>query len=91
MAHPLTVARERRSISQEELERRSGVSQAIISRLERGVVARSPHVGLLPAMQVARFVGSTVEELFADDLEAWKRTRAATNDDAAAAPDPEAA
>ena len=89
MAHPLTAARERRSLSQEELEHRSGVSQSAISRMERRPGAQTAPIGLFPAMHVARLVGCTVEELFADDLEAWKREREAKR--ATATTDPEAA
>lgn len=65
----------RRNLSQEELERRSGISQAVISRMESGQNDKLRPVGLFQAMHVARLVGATVEELFSADLEAWKRAR----------------
>lgn len=77
MEHPLKVAREERGLSQEALEKLSGVSQAAIHRMEAGQVDRTRPVGLFQAMHVARFVGCTVEQLFSADLETWKRDREA--------------
>lgn len=82
MEHPLKVAREKRGLSQEALEKLSGVSQAAIHRMEAGQVDRTRPVGLFQAMHVARFVGCTVEQLFSADLESWKATRK-TSDEAA--------
>lgn len=75
MTHPLRAARERLGLSQEDLERDTGVSQASISRMERDDGAPPSAVGLFAAIHVARRVGSTVEGLFADDVEEWKRER----------------
>lgn len=59
-------------MSQEDLEERSGVSQATISRYEKGP---TENVSLWNAMLMARSLGATVEELFAGDLETIKRAR----------------
>jgi len=85
MEHPLKAARESRGMTQEALEKLSGVSQAAIHRMEAGQVDRTRPVGLFQAMHVARLVGCTVEQLFSADLEAWKASRkgAAASEEAA--------
>lgn len=79
-------------MSQEDLEVRSKVSQSAISRMERGQNVENPGpVGLFAAMHVARILGCTVEELFASDLEAWKRDRDAKRGTAQVANDTDGA
>ena len=73
MTHPLRAARERLGLSQEDLERDTGVSQASISRMEREDGAPTSAVGLFAALHVARHLGSTVERLFGADVEQWRR------------------
>lgn len=55
--------RVRKHFTQEALEAASGVSQAIISKLE----SRGPTAGVAHAIALARALGVSVEDLFADD------------------------
>lgn len=59
----LRSLRVKRGMSQEELEAASGVSQAIISKIER----RGPSLAVAHALALAKSLGMTVEELFAAD------------------------
>lgn len=59
----LRALRNRRALSQEALEAASGVSQATISALE----TRGPGPAVFHAIALAKALGMTVEELFADD------------------------
>lgn len=77
MDHPLKVARERRGLTQEALEARSGVPQATISRYEKLDREKCPDaLNLFYAMSLCRVLGTTVEEVFAQDLERWRVERA---------------
>jgi transcriptional regulator with XRE-family HTH domain len=67
----LRSVRVRKHFTQEALEAASGVSQAIISKLE----SRGPTAGVLHALAIAKALGVSVEELFADDAQ---RRRAST-------------
>lgn len=62
----LRVLRVKRAMSQEALEAASGVSQTIISKIERV----GPSLGVAHAIALAKALGTTVEELFAADAEA---------------------
>lgn len=62
----LRVLRVKRAMSQEALEEVSGVSQTIISKLER----IGPSVGVAHAIAIAKALNTTVEELFAEDAAA---------------------
>lgn len=84
MDHPLKVARERRSLTQEALEARSGVPQATISRYEKLDREKHPDaLNLFYAMSLCRVLGTTVEEVFAPDFDRWRveRARAAAQSD----------
>jgi transcriptional regulator with XRE-family HTH domain len=59
----LRALRKRKGISQEELETASCVSQATISDME----TRGPGPAVANAIALAKALGTTVEELFADD------------------------
>lgn len=62
-ATKLRSVRVRKHYSQEALEEASGVSQTVISKLER----TGPTVGVAHAIAIAKALGTTVEDLFADD------------------------
>ena len=55
--------RVRKHFTQEALEAASGVSQAIISKLE----SRGPTAGVAHALAIAKALGVSVEYLFGDD------------------------
>jgi len=59
----LRTLRNRRALSQEALEKASGVSQATISALE----TRGPGPAVAHAIAIAKALGVTVEDLFGDD------------------------
>ena len=59
----LRTLRNRRALSQEALEKASGVSQATISALE----TRGPGPAVAHAIAIAKAMGVTVEDLFGDD------------------------
>lgn len=72
--HPLKAAREAASLDQDGLATISGVSQATISRIERGQVP-----GTAVALRLSRALGLSVEALFGhttDDADASKETDA---------------
>jgi transcriptional regulator with XRE-family HTH domain len=62
-ATKLRAVRLRRHLTQEALEATSGVPQTVISKLE----SRGPTVGVLHALDLAKALGVSVEELFGDD------------------------
>lgn len=57
--HPLKAAREAAKLDQDGLAERSGVSQATISRIERGQVP-----GTAVALRLSRALNVSVEDLF---------------------------
>lgn len=59
----LRALRNKRALSQEALESASGVSQATISMME----TRGPGPAVAHAIALAKALGTSVEELFADD------------------------
>ena len=59
----LRSVRVRKHFTQEALEAASGVSQAIISKLE----SRGPTAGVHHAIAIAKALGVSVEDLFGDD------------------------
>jgi transcriptional regulator with XRE-family HTH domain len=59
----LRSIRVKRAMSQEALEEASGVSQAVISKIERN----GPTTGVRHAIALAKALGVTVEELFAGE------------------------
>ena len=59
----LRSVRVRKHFTQEVLEAASGVSQAIISKLE----SRGPTAGVAHALAIAKALGVSVEYLFGDD------------------------
>ena len=62
----LRAIRTRKGVTQERLETMSGVLQETISRLEN----RGPGTGVLQAIKLARALGTTVEDLFGEHVEA---------------------
>lgn len=62
----LRAVRTRKGVTQERLEAMSGVLQETISRLEN----HGPSTGVLQAIRLARALGTTVEELFGDHIDA---------------------
>lgn len=62
----LRAVRTRKGLTQEALEAAANVSQATISGLE----SRGPGPAVQAALRIARALGMTVEELFAEDAAA---------------------
>jgi transcriptional regulator with XRE-family HTH domain len=59
----LRALRVKRAMSQETLEEVSGVSQTIISKIER----KGPSLAVAHAIAIAKALGVTVEDLFAGE------------------------